>query len=41
MLDSWPISRRISSGFFILTLIVIGLAVFSQRAVGVLGNGYS
>ena len=41
MLDSWPISRRISSGFFILTLMVVGLAVFSQRSVGVLGKGYS
>lgn len=41
MLESWPISRRISSGFVILTLILVGLAVFSQRSVGILGTGYS
>lgn len=41
MLESWPISRRISSGFVILTLMLVGLAVFSQRAVGALGNSYS
>ena len=41
MLESWPISRRISSGFVILTLMLVGLAVFSQRSVGTLGTGYS
>jgi methyl-accepting chemotaxis protein len=40
MFDKWPISRRISSGFLLLTCIIIGLSVFSQRAVGVLGQGY-
>ncbi|MDP5360972.1 MAG: hypothetical protein NWP79_02325, partial [Paracoccaceae bacterium] len=41
MLDSWPIARRINSGFLILTLMLVGLAVFSQRSVGALGTGYS
>lgn len=41
MLESWPISRRVSSGFVLLTLIVIGLAVFSHRSVGTLGQGYT
>ncbi len=41
MLESWPISRRISSGFMILTLMLIGFALFAQRSVGTLGTGYS
>jgi methyl-accepting chemotaxis protein len=41
MLESWPVSRRINSGFLILTLMLVGLAVFSQRSVDLLGNGYS
>lgn len=40
MLDSWPISRRVNSGFFIVTLMLVGLALFSHRAVGALGNVY-
>ena len=41
MLESWSISKRIGSGFAILTLMLIGLALFSHRAVGALGTGYS
>jgi len=41
MLESWPISRRINTGFVIVTLMLVGLAVFSQRAVGTLGSGYN
>ncbi|MEJ8560827.1 methyl-accepting chemotaxis protein [Yoonia sp. GPGPB17] len=41
MLESWSISRRIGSGFTILTLMLVGLALFSHRSVGALGNGYS
>lgn len=41
MLESWPISRRISSGFVILTLMLVGLALFSQRAVGALGHSFA
>ncbi|MEO0904909.1 MAG: HAMP domain-containing protein, partial [Pseudomonadota bacterium] len=41
MLESWSISKRIGSGFVILTLMLIGLALFSHRAVGALGTGYS
>lgn len=40
MLDSWPISRRVNTGFFIVTLMLIGLALLSHRAVGALGNVY-
>ena len=40
MLEAWSISRRVSTGFALLTLIIIGLSVFSQRPVGTLGNGY-
>lgn len=40
MLDSWPVSRRISSGFFLLTVIIVGLSVLSHRAVSGLGSGY-
>ena len=41
MLESWPISRRVGSGFLILTCMLIGLALFSQRSVDRLANGYS
>lgn len=40
MFDSWPISRRVSSGFLFVTLIIVGLALFSQRSVANLGAGY-
>ena len=40
MRESWPISRRIGSGFLFLTIMLIGLAVFSQRSVSALGHGY-
>ena len=40
MLDAWPVSRRIGSGFLVLTCLIIALSVFSQRAVGNLGTGY-
>lgn len=40
MLESWPISRRISSGYVLLTLMLVGLAAFSYRSVGALGDGY-
>ncbi|KQI72670.1 hypothetical protein AN191_06575 [Loktanella sp. 5RATIMAR09] len=40
MLDSWPISRRVNTGFLIVTLMLVDLAVFSHRAVGALGNVY-
>jgi CHASE3 domain sensor protein len=40
MLESWSIYRRVSSGFVLLTLIIVVLSVFSQRSVGALGNGY-
>ena len=41
MLESWPISRRINSGFVILTLMLIGLAVFSQISNSELRSGYT
>lgn len=41
MPDSWPISRRVGSGFLVLTAMLIGLAVFSHRTVGTFGDGYS
>ncbi len=40
MFEKWPISRRISGGFLLLTCIIVGLSVFSQRSVSVLGQGY-
>lgn len=40
MLDSWPISRRVNTGFLIVTLMLVGLAVFSHRTVGALGKVY-
>ncbi|WP_400087907.1 methyl-accepting chemotaxis protein [Yoonia sp. R78084] len=40
MLDSWPISRRVNTGFLIVTLMLVGLAVFAHRTVGALGNVY-
>ena len=40
MFEKWPISRRISGGFLLLTCIIIALSVFSQRSVSVLGQGY-
>lgn len=40
MLDAWPVSRRIGSGFLVLTCLIIALSVFSQRAVGNLGSVY-
>jgi methyl-accepting chemotaxis protein len=40
MLESWSISRRVRSGFVLLTLIIIGLSVLSQRSVGALSDGY-
>lgn len=40
MFDSWPISRRVGSGFLFVTLIIIGLALFSHRSVNTLGAGY-
>ncbi|MGJ8587925.1 MAG: methyl-accepting chemotaxis protein [Yoonia sp.] len=40
MLESWPISRRVNTGFVIVTLMLVGLALFSHRAVGALGNVY-
>ncbi len=40
MLKSWPISRRVNTGFVIVTLMLMGLALFSHRAVGALGNVY-
>ncbi|WP_342071239.1 methyl-accepting chemotaxis protein [Yoonia algicola] len=40
MLESWPISRRVNAGFVIITLMLVGLALFSHRAVGALGNVY-
>lgn len=41
MLESWPISRRVASGFVILTSMLIGLAVFSQGSVQQLGQVYT
>lgn len=41
MLDSWPISRRINSGFLIVTLMLVGLALFSQRSITTLGKDYA
>lgn len=40
MLESWPISRRINSGFLLVTLMLVSLAVFSQRSFHTLGLGY-
>ena len=40
MLSSWPIARRISAGFFVLTCLIVALAIFSHRSVGQLGQGY-
>lgn len=40
MFEKWPISRCISGGFLLLTCIIIGLSVFSQRSVSVVGQGY-
>ncbi len=40
MLESWSIARRISAGFLVVTLVVIGLAVFSNLSVRQLGGGY-
>ena len=40
MLESWPISRRVNTGFLTITLMLMGLALFSHRAVGALGNVY-
>lgn len=40
MRESWPISRRIGSGFLFLTIMLVGLAVFSQQSIGKLGTGY-
>jgi methyl-accepting chemotaxis protein len=40
MLESWPISQRVNTGFVIVTLMLVGLALFSHRAVGALGNVY-
>ena len=40
MLDSWPISRRIGAGFFLMLIMLVGLAVFAQRATTTLGAGY-
>jgi len=40
MLASWPISRRITAGFLIVTLMLVGLALFAHRAIGALGTGY-
>ena len=40
MFEKWPISRRISCGFLLLTCIIVGLSVFSQRSVSILGQGY-
>ena len=40
MRESWPISRRVYTGFIIVTLMLVGLALFSQRAVSALGNVY-
>ena len=41
MLDSWSISRRVGSGFLILTVMLVGLALFGHRATSAIGNGYS
>ncbi len=40
MLESWSISRRVAAGFVLMTILVVGLAVFSQRSVSTLGGGY-
>jgi len=40
MLASWPVPRRIAAGIFVLTSIVVSLAVFSQRSIGELGDGH-
>ncbi len=41
MLDAWPISRRVGLGFLMLTAMIVGLAAFSHRSVGQLGQGYT
>lgn len=41
MRDAWPISRRINSGFFLLTIVLVCFAVFAHRSVGALGTGYT
>jgi methyl-accepting chemotaxis protein len=41
MLDKWAISWRINSGFLLLTILLVGFALFAHRSVGNLGNGYT
>ncbi|MGJ8624188.1 MAG: hypothetical protein ACSHW1_15635 [Yoonia sp.] len=40
MFDSWSIPRRVGSGFAFLTLLIVGMAFFSQNALRNLGDGY-